>query len=180
MRVASLKSGRFSSSLASWPAETLRSSSAGDCASAAWPSFAIVGSSSRRKPGRRRRLAAISARRSAEACAVCLVSVTQRPTSLRLSERSPITVSAFVVRLARTSFCSARMASTRSVSRSAGTARRSVVWMSVAWPPTPAPSSSRMIPSRSRYGRRMMLLMRSTGIVDAVCSTGIVAPVRRR
>ncbi len=33
-----------------------------------------------------------------------------------------------------------------------------------------------MIPSRSRYGRRMMLLIRSIGIVDAVCSTGIVAP----
>ena len=33
-----------------------------------------------------------------------------------------------------------------------------------------------MIPSRSRYGRRMMLLIRSSGIVDAVCSTGIVAP----
>ena len=113
-------------------------------------------------------------RRSAEAEAVWRVSVTKRPTSLRLSARSPITASASRVRLPSTWFCSARMASTRSVSRRAGTARRTVSWMSVARPPTPAPSSLRMIPSRSRYGRRMMLLIRSIGIVDAVCSTGIV------
>jgi hypothetical protein len=150
VRLASAKSGRFSSSVASWPDDALRSASAGDCASVAWPSLAIVGWSSRRKAGSRCRLAAIWRRRSAEAAAVWCVSVTKRPTFLRLAARSPITVSASCVRLASVLFWSARIANTSSVSRSAGTARWTVAWMSPARPPTPAPSSSRMIRSRSR------------------------------
>ena len=176
VRLASANSGRFSSSVASWSADWLRSASAGVWASVAAPSLAIVGSSSRRNAGSRCRLAAICSRRSAEAEAVWRVSVTKRPTLVRFLARSPMTASASRVRLARTLFWSARIASTSSVSRSAGTARASVSWMSVDRPPTPAPSSLRMIPSRSRYGRRMMLLITSSGIVDAVCSTGSVAP----
>ncbi len=118
----------------------------------------------------------MSARRSAEAAAVSLVSTTQRPTSFLLSARSPIVVSASVISCLSVWFCDASLASTRSVSRSAGLARRTTSLMSSARPATPAPSSSRMIPSRSRYGRRSTLLTRSMGIVDVVCSTGIVAP----
>ena len=74
--------------------------------SATWPSAFIVGCSCSRKPGSSRKPAAMSPRRSAEACAVSLASTTKRPTSLRLAARSPTTLSALTVRSART--CSAR------------------------------------------------------------------------
>ena len=68
-----------------------------------------------------------------------------------------------------------RMLSTFSVSRSAGTARRSVVCTSSPRAVRPIPSSVRMSPKRSRAGRRRMSSTRSGGIVPAVCSTGILS-----
>ena len=60
--------------------------------------------------------------------AVCSVSMTKRPTSLRLSARSPITVSALVRQVLQRPGSGARgSSSTLSVSRSAGPARRIVV-----------------------------------------------------
>ena len=47
----------------------------------------------------------MSARRSAEAAAVSLVSTTQRPTSFLLSARSPIVVSASVISCLSVGFC---------------------------------------------------------------------------
>ena len=120
--------------------------------------------------------AAMSSRRSADAAAVSFVSTTQRPTSRLFAARSPIVVSASVISCLSVWFWSASFTSTRSVSRRAGEARRMTSLRSGARPATPAPSSSRMIPSRSRYGRRSTLLTRSIGIVDVVCSTGIVEP----
>ena len=68
----------------------------------------------------------------------------------------------------------ARISSTRSVSRSAGTPRRIVACRSSPRAATPMPSSDRISPKRSRAGRRRMSSTRSGGIVPAVCSTGIV------
>ena len=67
-------------------------------------------------------------------------------------------------------------ASTRSVSRSAGLARRIVSFSSGPRAARPAPSSESRIEKRSRYGRRMMSLTRSTGTVEPVWCTGIFAP----
>jgi hypothetical protein len=59
-----------------------------------------------------------------------LVSTTKRPTLRLLSARSPIDVSASVTSCLSVWFCVARLASTLSVSRSAGLARRTTSLMS--------------------------------------------------
>jgi hypothetical protein len=61
-----------------------------------------------------------------------------------------------------------------SVSVSAGTARCSAACRSPERPATAAPSSLMINVRRWRYGSRMMLLIRSNGIVDTVWVTGIV------
>jgi hypothetical protein len=89
--------------------------------------------------------------------------------------RQPMTTSASLARLASTWFCLARIASTRLVSRSAGTPRRSASLRFSELPATAAPSSATMSRSRSRYGLRMMFVTRSGGTVLVVRSTGMTS-----
>src|SRR5947209_4367744 len=64
------------------------------------------------------------------------------------------------------------MASTRSVSRSAGLALR-IAWLRAApLPASPVPNSLSRTERRSRYGSRMMLLTRSRSTCLPVCETG--------
>ncbi len=92
----------------------------------------------------------MSPRRSAEAWAVSLALLTKRPTSLRLAARSPTTSSALTVRSPRILFCAPSVASTLSVSRRAGLARRMAALRFSALPATPAPSEPMMRLRRSR------------------------------
>src|SRR3954447_454355 len=143
--------------------------SAGVCWSATLPSDFIVGWSCSRNPGSFRRPEAICGRRSADACAVSFALTTKRPTSLRLAARSPTTLSALTVRSARSWFCSPRSLSVRSVSRSAGIARRIAAFSSGPRPATPAPSSETMIRSRPPRGRARPLALRlAQDVVDEV------------
>ena len=124
--------------------------SAGVCSSATRPSWYIAGRSCSRNPGRRLKPAAMSALRSALADDVRSAMTTQRATCLRLSARSPITVSAFLIRLARTWFCWPRMCRTLSVSCSPGEARLIASLRFWALPATAAPSSLTIRLKRSR------------------------------
>jgi hypothetical protein len=92
----------------------------------------------------------MSSRRSALALAVSRASVMKRVTSVRLSASRVTTRSAFVVRSAMMRRCAASSASTLSVSRSAGLARRIVSLRSVPRAASAAPSSPTMIEKRSR------------------------------
>ena len=149
-REASANGPSWSKKVVSCWEEASRLCSAEPWSSATWPSAFIVGCSCSRKPGSSRKPAAMSPRRSAEACAVSLASVTKRPTSLRLAARSPTTLSALTVRSARILFCEPSVASTLSVSRSAGLARRIAALRLSALPATPAPSEPMMRLRRSR------------------------------
>ena len=68
-----------------------------------------------------------------------------------------------------------RIWSTLRVSWSPGWARLSTSARSAGRPARPVPSSAMISRSRSRYGRRRMLLTRSVGIVDAVRVSGMIA-----
>jgi hypothetical protein len=107
---------------------------------------------------------------------VSRASTTKRPTSVLLFASAVMTVSAFLVRSASTWFWRARMESSLSVSRIAGTPRRIATLRSLPRAASPVPNSLRMIRRRSRWGRRRMLLTTSGEIVDWVWLTGIVEP----
>ena len=154
-----------------------RSASSGVCSSASSPRRAIVGRSSSRNSGKRWKFARSSLRRVAEISAASPASRTQRTTSRLFFSSSLMTVSESVMKFLMTLFWSPRMRSTFEVSRRPGCARRSTSWRSSGRPARPVPSSVTISRKRSRYGRRMMSLTMSVGIVEEVCSTGTMPPV---
>jgi hypothetical protein len=154
------------------------SAKSGVCSSASSPRRAMVGRSSSRKVGSFWKVRRSSARRVAVISAVSPASSTQRTTSALFASSSSITRSESEMKSLMTWFWSPRICSTREVSRRPGWARRSASARSSGRPASPVPSVVMMRRKRSRYGRRMMLLMRSAGIVEVVCSTGTVPPSR--
>ncbi len=127
-----------------------RSVSSGVCSSARSPRRSIVGRSSSRKVGSRRRPARSSSRLPAVISAASPASSTQRTTSRLLRSSSVITVSESAMKSLITAFWSPRIRSVREVSRRPGCARRSTSWRSSGRPASPVPSSARISRRRSR------------------------------
>ena len=116
--------------------------------------------------------AAIAPRTCAVACAVLLAWTMKSATWRRRAASGVSTVSEFFARSASVRFWEARIASTLSVSRSAGFARWIAWFRSWPRPARAVPNSSMMSASRSRVGSRMMSLISSMSTGELVCDSG--------
>ena len=149
-------------------AAVFRSRATGVNWSARAPRSAISGRSSRRKPGRRSIDASMSSRRSALASATVFAWTMKSETRSFSRASGASTASESDASWPSTRFWRARILSARSVSRSAGLARWITSFSSSPRPARPTPSSPSRIASRSRWGRRRMLLTRSRSTGELV------------
>ena len=111
-------------------------------------------------------------RRSAVASATALMFSIEEATCARSRASGAMIVSESTASCSSWSFWRARILRTSSTSLSAGFARRITALRSSPRPARPTPSSLRMIEKRSRYGSRMMLLIRSRSTARLVFCTG--------